>query len=116
MKLLVNTRSIHYDLVLSNNAHLWKNRFPITMIAFSVPNDGRLWENTLPLTAGVCFTVDFVSLKLCQLVDADRIALSSRLCVAAFSYHGIDSLGWMERIPEDVLISILTWLLQWKAG
>ncbi|KAJ4707211.1 hypothetical protein OWV82_020762 [Melia azedarach] len=58
------------------------------------------------------FTVIF--LQLYQLVYTHWVACGTKV-VAALSDNGIDSLGWMERIPEDVLISDGAWLLHGKA-
>ncbi|KAF8399230.1 hypothetical protein HHK36_015095 [Tetracentron sinense] len=51
-----------------------------------------------------------------RLVDADWIAVRSRLAVAPVGYDGIDCLGRMKGIPEDVLVSVCTWWLQREAA
>lgn len=57
-----------------------------------------------------------IFLHLCQLIAADRKAVPGCSTVALVSDDGICCLCWVERIPENVLVSGGAWLLQGQAA
>jgi len=53
---------------------------------------------------------------LCQFVYTYGVAVTASGTIAPLSDDSIYSLCWVERIPEDELVSGDTWSLKWQAA